>query len=101
MESLKKELEKLPLYLLRQKGREIGVKAPSSLNKRKLIEAIMDVTLGKVKPTASNRGRPVLNERLERVQMPTVTKEDFESRLDKILRDFKNLLLDMFVSKEL
>ena len=44
------ELEKEHLSVLRELGRQIGVKAPAAKNKEELIEEILGVQSGKIKP---------------------------------------------------
>lgn len=48
------------IHSLRQIAREIGVKAPTSLAKDDLIEAIIRIKEGIDKPSYSNKGRPAL-----------------------------------------
>ncbi len=51
-------LKKLKILTLREIGIELGVKAPTSLTKAKLIEAILKVSNGQTEPYRSNKGRP-------------------------------------------
>ena len=55
----KEELESMSLAVLRAIGREIGVKAPASLKKERLIEDIMAIQAGTLRPVApSSVGAP-------------------------------------------
>lgn len=57
---LRDYLNTLPIPILRVVGREKGAAQPSSLNKESLIEAIVGLITGKIKPTPrNNRGAPV------------------------------------------
>lgn len=55
---LKFNLEELPLFRLRKIGREVGVKAPTALKKKVLIQEILDILNGRKDPTITNKGRP-------------------------------------------
>ena len=57
-------LENMTLYELRELGRGIGVKSPSSLRKKQLIEKILKIQKGEEKPTFSCRGRPVVRNKV-------------------------------------
>lgn len=61
--SLRREqLQKTSVLRLREIGRAYGVKAPTSLTKDNLINAILDIESGKTQPCPnSNRGRPTLS----------------------------------------
>lgn len=85
MQYTKEELNKFNLYSLRELGREIGVKAPSTLKKEQLIEQILGVLSGKIEPTFSTRGRPKLKMNLSTREV-TLLKE----YLDKIFESAKN-----------
>ena len=89
-------MEKLPLYQLRQKGREIGVKSPTTYKKKDLIEAIIDVLEGKVVPEKTNRGRPAMNS----FEQHKTKKEikDIEKSIDKALSKLKKTLMKSLVN---
>ncbi len=59
----KEELDQYHYTVLREIGREIGVKAPASYNrKEQLIQRILDIQNGKIKPVApTKRGAPPKN----------------------------------------
>jgi hypothetical protein len=96
VENKRKELEKLPLYQLRQKGREVGVKSPTTYKKKDLIDAIINVLEGKVLPEKTNRGRPAMSS-FETRKTKKQTK-DIEKRIDKALLKLKKLLLEILVN---
>lgn len=57
---LKEQLEQANLYALRNIAREIGVKAPCTLNKQSLIDEIIIIQKGEKLPYFSGKkGRPV------------------------------------------
>ena len=87
MNSLRMRLEKTPLYLLRRMGREVGVKAPSTLTKKKLIDAIVAIEEGKKLPVSTNRGRPLMEGvRLDRSEKEI---EQIEKKIDEKLKELK------------
>ena len=49
------------IYELRIIGRELGVKAPTTLKKKALINAILNRLENKTQPFFSNRGRPPIS----------------------------------------
>jgi len=100
MEYTRKNLDKFNLYNLRRIGSEIGVKSPTSMKKAQLITAIIDVAEGRVAPFHSNKGRPKLKDvnNLTKEQLtPSAVKKinDLETKLDKVLSDFKDILLQL------
>ena len=46
----KEELENLGIFELRTLGREMGAKSPTTANKADLIQTILDIQSGKIKP---------------------------------------------------
>ncbi len=56
----KEELENLGIFELRTLGREMGAKSPTTANKADLIQTILDIQSGKIKPeeNKTKRGRP-------------------------------------------
>ena len=91
------DLEHMGIYDLRQLGRRVGVKSPTTMKKRELITQIKAINSGNVTPYRATRGRPPL-ERIEELktsalQNHTINLEtlhkmivDFESRLIKLLK---------------
>ena len=62
----KEYLAKLDIGQLRAYGRYVGVPNPTEMNKEPLIETIVGVLVGKIKPVArSGRGAPVKNNRVD------------------------------------
>jgi len=88
MQYTKEQLNEFNLYSLRELGRSLGVKAPSSLRKDQLIEQILGVLSGKIEPTFSMRGRPKLKKNLSTREI-TLLKE----YLDKTFENVKNDIL--------
>ena len=83
------DLEKEHLSVLRELGREIGVKAPAGLNKEVLIEEIINVRYGKVSPIEpSKRGAPPKI----KIDLGKFYEENYS--YDKIEPDNKNFELD-------
>ena len=107
MQYNKDDLEKMALVDLRLIGRAVGVKSPTSLRKNELITEILLVGNGKKTSLKSNSGRPVIVKmrcmedfKTEIVEQNNKKDENknlasFEKRLDRILSDFKQLILDM------
>jgi transcription termination factor Rho len=54
----REELDDLSLFELRNAAREMGVKSPTTYNKGDLIDKMISISSGEVKPVKSNRGRP-------------------------------------------
>ena len=55
----KDELDVMHLQVLRELGRQIGVKSPTAINKEDLVEKIMGIQNGTIEPlSASKRGAP-------------------------------------------
>lgn len=88
------ELNKKPLYELRRIGRQIGVKASSSLKKSVLIERIIDVESGKIPPTFSSRGRPTLLYEKKVYFNNSILKE-----INRILKNAKNEIISLLIEK--
>ncbi|MBE5756554.1 MAG: hypothetical protein E7342_02025 [Clostridiales bacterium] len=89
MEFTKDELEKRSLHDLRLMGREIGVKSPTSLVKKELIEKIVLVSNGQVAPYRTKKGRPTIKEK----EVFNTYKTQFEKKLDNILLKLKQEIL--------
>ena len=86
MQYTKEGLNEFNLYSLRELGREIGVKAPSSLKKAELIENILSVQNGKIAPHVTKKGRPALPKK------PTPTEEEIKQIIRKIVEDGREKL---------
>ena len=106
----KNNLESCGIYPLRQIGRQIGVKKPSSLKKTDLINAILDLQNGYIKPYFTNKGRPAKNDteiksnllpKAEHVKEKILVKSKkkkkqlVERKLDELYIEFKQLILDL------
>ncbi len=63
MKFIEEDLQKISIHTLREMGRAFGIKAPTGLTKSQLIQALIDIENGTVKPhvSTSNRGRPALS----------------------------------------
>ena len=62
MKYTKEQLYQINVYALRNLAREVGVKAPTTLNKQALMDAIIQIESGKKQPcTPTKRGRPLKN----------------------------------------
>ena len=57
----KLELEKLGIYELRTKARNVGVRAPTMKKREVLIDEILKIENGEIVPTKTNMGRPPKN----------------------------------------
>ena len=88
------------IYELRIIGRELGVKAPTTLKKKALIKAILNRLENKTEPLFSNRGRPPisnvkteqtnLKEQLEKIKI--YAKKQVKIILDKANQDIEKVL---------
>ena len=98
MKYTKEELYDFDIYSLRYLGRNIGVKAPTSLKKAELIENILSVQNGKIPPYTTKRGRPVLHKKLspleEIEQIIQRIIKDNEEKIKQELRESAKLLLE-------
>ena len=74
----KDNLIKMSIYPLRKIGKDLGVKSPCVLNKKELIETILGIQDGKIKPVSSKRGRPTLNSNYQSVENDKKNKEQKE-----------------------
>ena len=95
---LKLNLEELSLFRLRKIGREVGVKAPTALNKKDLIQEIVYVLNGEKDPTITNRGRPCNQDR--EFTKPKVFSRD--KNIDREMLLFKHQIkieIDQFVER--
>lgn len=57
----KKQLQVMGIFELREMGRRIGVKSPTTMKADRLIQSILDVVYGRTEPQFSTRGRPPKN----------------------------------------
>ena len=91
------ELNKQSIHSLRILGREIGVKSPTSLNKKDLISAIVKIRHGEMTPHVPvKKGRPTLASNLINVNIPDTTNnidliieilvDEYRKQLIKILK---------------
>ena len=83
------ELQEANLFSLRNLAREIGVKNPTMLNKKDLIEEIMKIDSGEVQPCErTNRGHPI--------------KKDIEIKsdmsVDPVLKELKKRFKKEFIA---
>lgn len=101
----KELLEVTPLQDLRNIGKEIGVKSPTSLRKDVLIQNILDVQENRIQPYFSNKGRKKLVSRITGKSIielfnlsATTTEIDeiFEKIIDKFLAEFKERILQLY-----
>ncbi len=88
----KEALLKLGIYDLRAIARQVGVKAPTTLNKDQIINGIVSLLGGKEKPQHSSLGRPSkdnrsFNEALKLIKYESVPKEEYYTP-KKILSSF-------------
>ncbi|MBR2614673.1 MAG: Rho termination factor N-terminal domain-containing protein [Clostridia bacterium] len=88
------ELLQKPLYELRLIGREIGVKSPTSLTKKELVEKIIEIKKGKQKPVFSKKGRPSYIV----CDMDKLNKKVLD-KIDKILENAKKEIIDLLTKK--
>ncbi len=98
MKYTKEELNEYDIYSLRDLGRSMGVKAPTSLKKADLIENILNIQKGKIKPYKTKRGRPARPKKeLSLEEIKIIIKdiiERNEERIKKELREGTELLLE-------
>ena len=92
MDYTKDELEFFGIHGLRKLGREIGVKAPSSLKKVELIENILNVQKGVIPPHVTNKGRPTLQSQAEIKPQTEYTEEEIKLIIKKIIEDSKETI---------
>lgn len=88
MNYTKERLKEYTIYALREIGKKLGVKSPTSLNKQQLIEQIIGVSNGTITPTTTVKGRPSKKNSLSANQ-----NKDLEKKIDKCFSDFKAELL--------
>lgn len=94
MNYCKSDLEKLNIFALRELAYEFNVKAPTTLNKKQLIDEILNITTTPNKKP-SKRGRPRLKTTLydTKKEEPNVKKEEIiDELLEKLKQELLNLL---------
>jgi len=79
------------MFTLRQIGRDLGVRCPTSLKKADLIEQIILVEKGKILPHYSKVGRKLLNDEYEKIEVP---KRDINNDREKFLLELEKLTLE-------
>ena len=91
MDFKKNELEFFSIHGLRNIGREIGVKAPSSLKKAELIENILKVQDGTIPPHVTKKGRPALQSKPQDETTPQAecTEEEIREIIKNIIERSK------------
>ena len=104
MQYTKEELTEFNLYSLRELGREIGVKAPTSLKKAELIENILNVQSGKTPPYVTKKGRPALPKTRptdqEMRQIIRKIVEEGREKLDAELREIGKVFIKEILESE-
>ena len=95
MEFTKKELLTFSIYELRCIGKDIGVKAPTSLVKADLVDAIINVQSGLVKPYVAKRGRPSIVTPKEKILI-SKAKINVIEIIDRVLEKVKEELIAEF-----
>lgn len=95
MDYTKEELELKNIHVLRQIGREKGVKAPSALRKSQLIENIIGIDKGEIAPHVSVAGRPALDENFTANKKEKTDKQEKKKQIKKIINEFTTKLLEI------
>jgi hypothetical protein len=95
MKYTKEQLQAKNLYALRGIGREIGVRAPSSLTKGVLIENILRVQAGIDKPFFSKSGRPSLDGKFTTKKKKDKKQTELIEEIDKILQVAKEKIIEL------
>ena len=90
--------EDLPLYRLRKIGREVGVKAPTSLNKATLLGEISKILSGEKVPYNTTKGRPVREDFVITETNVLCVKEKVKRELDLLKKRIKKEE-EIFLSK--
>lgn len=85
MEYIKESLDEISLYDLRRFAKEMGVKSPSMLRKKELIEAIIDVKRGNKLPDKSKKGRPCKKSFLGK-------EPNDDARFDEVISECEKLI---------
>ena len=90
--------EDLPLYRLRKIGREVGVRAPTSLNKAALLGEISKILSGDKEPYNTTKGRPVREDFVISETNVLCVKEKIKRELDLLKKRIKKEE-EIFLSK--
>lgn len=93
----KEKLNEINLYSLRVLAREMGVKAPTSLNKSNLINEILKIESGKKEPKKPNKkGRPIKNGISGESAKILLDKNAIKKKLiDAILKELEKKLYEL------
>ena len=94
MNYTKEQLEDYTIHDLRLIGRSIGVRAPSAMVKKDLVQAILSVQDGCVKPHLTSRGRP-RKTTLEIEQKIFKPNSKFEQKVDVLLAQIKKTIMEL------
>ncbi len=92
MEYSIEKLEQINIHSLRNIAREIGVKSPSCLKKKELIDEIILIKSGKKPPSLTIKGRPpkmIINEPLNKTPIDKRLKKEI---IDCILKNIEEKL---------
>lgn len=97
----KEYLEKISLLGLRQIGREVGVKSPTSLRKDQLVESILDIQQGYIEPyfNCDKRGRPALSNQKDFSRVQALSMEKLY-RIQKIISKCQNDIIEVMLEFE-
>ena len=90
-------LQYMRLVDLREIGRKVGVKAPSTITKKQLVTEIKDVLTGKKEPYKTNLGRPYTPQYfslsdLESIKTKTIDTKKIEELTNKFVRDLIKII---------
>ena len=99
MEITVETLSKLDLHSLRKIGREIGVKAPTTLYKKELIAEIIKIKNGEKQPYVSKKGRPTSKMKKEELLLeilPADTKKLIKKEfINTLLKEIEKKLYEL------
>ena len=74
MRYTREELDKLNYHVLRNLAREVGVRAPTSFAKGKLIDEILLIESGKKEPfKGTSKGRPVKKNTIDKISLEQIS----------------------------
>ncbi len=102
---IKEDLAKCCLSALRQIGRELGVKSPTSLTKNSLIDEIIKVENGLVNPHFTKVGRKCLNieygkqenqDNRKELSLKKSKEKEFLLELDKLTSEYKQRIIKLY-----
>ena len=89
------ELENKSLHELRTIGRKIGVKSVTTLRKKLLINAILDVSNGKIEPYFSTRGRPAYSSDIKNNSRNKQISQNDLKKINMELKNLKKLIIEL------